>query len=792
MANILEVILKGDAKHLNSSLGKASSKLKNFGKRISSLGSSLQTRLTLPLVAAGGASIKMAADFDKSMTQIKTLVGVAGDTVDSMSVSVKRLATEAGISSGEAADALFFITSAGLRGAEAMAVLEQSTKAAAVGLGETKVIADLATSALNAYGVENLSASQATDVLTGAVREGKLSADTLAQSMGTVLPVASQLGVQFSEVGATFAAMSRTGTDAAMAATQIRGILFALLKPSKQASDTLEEFGLSAAGLRQQIREEGLLSTLKTLTATFGDNEEAQGKVFANTRALAGVLDLMGKNLGSTEQIFKSMNNTTGITQQAFDQLGDSAEFKLRKGLVELKNQFSDLGGILMDSLLPALTSIIGFASKLFKAFKNLDPVTQQIIIGFTAFAAVLPTILTVGGALLTVIGALISPFGLVGVAVAVAATRFNEIRNIINDFTIDLKTSLVNTLVKVKAGFDKFMVTLDTAKKVFNEFMSEGFSGDFESIFKEQTTRLENISKKAGEEIGKNLSGAEILKDSNNLRPTLDIITEFAKKHLPNAFTNVGIKAPKVPAPKIETPQGEDLGSLFAIQGDPFNSVFANASKGVEEFGNKSVTSFQAISATISENTARFNEMNETREQTQQRLSDLAQVVGGQLYGAFNELGSAIVSSMGLGEGAIASFTGAFLSAAMDAIGAALSTAVANAIASASAGSLLAGPAAPIILPALIAGTMAVVKGAFSSNVPKFAKGGIVSAPTLGLMGEYAGARSNPEVIAPLDRLKGMIGQRESSVNVTGGFRLEGQDLVVALQRAERNRSRL
>lgn len=792
MANILEVILKGDARHLNSSLGKASSKLKNFGKRISSLGSSLQTRLTLPLVAAGGASIKMAADFDKSMTQIKTLVGVAGDTVDSMSVSVKRLATEAGISSGEAADALFFITSAGLRGAEAMAVLEQSTKAAAVGLGETKVIADLATSALNAYGVENLSASQATDVLTGAVREGKLSADTLAQSMGTVLPVASQLGVQFSEVGATFAAMSRTGTDAAMAATQIRGILFALLKPSKQASDTLAEFGLSAAGLRQQIREEGLLSTLKTLTATFGDNEEAQGKVFANTRALAGVLDLMGKNLGSTEQIFKSMNNTTGITQQAFDQLGDSAEFKLRKGLVELKNQFSDLGGILMDSLLPALTSIIGFASKLFKAFKNLDPVTQQIIIGFTAFAAVLPTILTVGGALLTVIGALISPFGLVGVAVAVAATRFNEIRNIIRDFVVDLKTSLLNALVKVQAGFDKFMVTLDTAKAVLAEFMTEGFSGDFESIFKLQTTRLENISKKAGEEIGKNLSGAEILKDSNNLKPTLDVIKEFAKKHLPNVFTNVGIKAPKVPAPKIETPQGEDLGSLFAIQGDPFNSVFANASKGVEEFGNKSVTSFQAISATISENTARFNEMNETREQTQQRLSDLAQVVGGQLYGAFNELGSAIVSSMGLGEGAIASFTGAFLSAAMDAIGAALSTAVANAIASASAGSLLAGPAAPIILPALIAGTMAVVKGAFSSNVPKFAKGGIVSAPTLGLMGEYSNVRTNPEVIAPLDRLKGMIGQRESSVNVTGGFRLEGQDLVVALQRAERNRSRL
>jgi len=94
----------------------------------------------------------------------------------------------------------------------------------------------------------------------------------------------------------------------------------------------------------------------------------------------------------------------------------------------------------------------------------------------------------------------------------------------------------------------------------------------------------------------------------------------------------------------------------------------------------------------------------------------------------------------------------------------------------------------------ALAAGGKAGFKALFGSlsGIPAFANGGIVSAPTMGLMGEYSGIKSNPEVIAPLDKLKGMIGQKEASVNVTGGFRLEGQDLVMALQRAERNRSRL
>lgn len=71
------------------------------------------------------------------------------------------------------------------------------------------------------------------------------------------------------------------------------------------------------------------------------------------------------------------------------------------------------------------------------------------------------------------------------------------------------------------------------------------------------------------------------------------------------------------------------------------------------------------------------------------------------------------------------------------------------------------------------------------------FANGGVISGPTLGLMGEYPGARSNPEVVAPLDKLKSMIGGGQTNVTVSGGFRLDGQDLVLALERANRNNKR-
>jgi hypothetical protein len=73
--------------------------------------------------------------------------------------------------------------------------------------------------------------------------------------------------------------------------------------------------------------------------------------------------------------------------------------------------------------------------------------------------------------------------------------------------------------------------------------------------------------------------------------------------------------------------------------------------------------------------------------------------------------------------------------------------------------------------------------------GIRRFASGGIVSGPTIGLMGEYPGAASNPEVVAPLDKLKAMMGGGGGGQLVA---RIDGQDLLVMLDRAERNRGRV
>ncbi|KKM76231.1 hypothetical protein LCGC14_1382230 [marine sediment metagenome] len=160
-----------------------------MGSRMREVGRDM-TIAGVAIAAPGIAAIKMATDFEASMTRIETLVGLARDTVDEMGQSVLDLSGETARSPVELAEALFVVTSAGARGAVAMETLTNAARAAAIGLGNTSDIARTVTAAVTAYGAENLSAAEATNILVGTVRAGNLVAADLA---GTVHDVREEI-----------------------------------------------------------------------------------------------------------------------------------------------------------------------------------------------------------------------------------------------------------------------------------------------------------------------------------------------------------------------------------------------------------------------------------------------------------------------------------------------------------------------------------------------------------------------------------------------------------------------
>jgi len=170
--------------------------------------------------------------------------------------------------------------------------------------------------------------------------------------------------------------------------------------------------------------------------------------------------------------------------------------------------------------------------------------------------------------------------------------------------------------------------------------------------------------------------------------------------------------------------------------------------------------------------------------------LVDPLEQLGQTLQSTFNQLNIDMLTAFGeqLGElmsGKEFDFTklGTILADALSSIGKAL---IAYAVTNGAVAELFKNPGTwPA---ALVAGIAAVAAGSALKNklsdkkATAFANGGIVSGPTMGLVGEYPGAQNNPEVIAPLDKLKSMIGGGGG-----GTFVLRGQDLLLATNRAQK-----
>ena len=110
--------------------------------------------------------------------------------------------------------------------------------------------------------------------------------------------------------------------------------------------------------------------------------------------------------------------------------------------------------------------------------------------------------------------------------------------------------------------------------------------------------------------------------------------------------------------------------------------------------------------------------------------------------------------------------------------------------VSAAASGAMAAHASIPFAGIALGLAAVAAIVAAMKS-IPKFADGGIVSGPTLAMVGEYAGASGNPEVIAPLDKLRSMLAPSQGYGSGDVNFRIKGRELVGIIEKENNIRRR-
>jgi hypothetical protein len=102
--------------------------------------------------------------------------------------------------------------------------------------------------------------------------------------------------------------------------------------------------------------------------------------------------------------------------------------------------------------------------------------------------------------------------------------------------------------------------------------------------------------------------------------------------------------------------------------------------------------------------------------------------------------------------------------------------------------------PPTPFLL--AIAPAIAGLAGSLGKNLimkigaPKLAEGGLAYGPTMATVGDNRNARVDPEVIAPLSKLKSMMG--DMGMGGVLETRISGNDLIILLNRSQKGLSRI
>lgn len=394
-----------------ASATKAGTKMTSVGKTLDKTGSAmmrtgstLTRRVSFPLLAIGAASVKASLDYDRAFTKISANTNLSGKQIEALKKQVLSLADETAEAPQDLAEGLYFLASAGLDADQVSQTLEQSAKAAASGFGSVGDIARLTANALNAYEKDGLTASEVTDTLAAAIREGTAEPEEFASALGRILPIAQKAGVGFDEVTASLASLSNIGLDVNEGVTAMRGVLTAIEAPGKQAKDTLEDIGLSADDLRAVLADQGVLAALDLLEDRTGGNIDTLHKIIPNVRALSGLFGITGQNAEKVNGSFQRVKNSTGDLDNAFKKTKNSDAWKWKHFITQMKTVAIQIG----DDIMPVVLELADVIGDLVDDFMELSPEMRKNILKWGALAIAAGPVLTIFGGLARTIGTIV------------------------------------------------------------------------------------------------------------------------------------------------------------------------------------------------------------------------------------------------------------------------------------------------------------------------------------------------------------------------------------------------
>ena len=379
----IPVVTVFDSKGLRQAqfqLNKVRGNFRNIGRNLAIAGA-----------AIGGfaaVSIKAFADFDAALTKSTAIMGDMSDEMRTkMSNTARDVAKATTFSASEAAEAYFFLASAGLDAESSIAALPQVARFAQAGMFDMALATDLLTDAQSALGMvikgdslANLEEmTRLSDVLVKANTLANASVQQFSEALTTKAGAALKaVNKDVTEGVAVLAAFADQGIKGAAAGTQFSIIMRDLTTKAIQNKNAFAAAGISVfdtagnmnnlgdiigdlegalAGMSDETQKATLLQlgfsdkSLASLTALLGTSDAIK-TYEASLRSASGFTDdVAGKQL-------ETFNAQLALLQSAFTDVGISVGQQLEPALRDLIPQLKEALPLLGEKLVAAIKEI--------------------------------------------------------------------------------------------------------------------------------------------------------------------------------------------------------------------------------------------------------------------------------------------------------------------------------------------------------------------------------------------------------------------------------------------------
>ncbi len=526
MATIANLMVRvgADLSSLQANLDKARKSLDKQAAQFKKVGSTLTTSLTLPIIAVGAGSVKMAADFEQSMANAASVSGATVEEFEKMKKVAREMGKTTVFSAKESADAMYYMASAGWKANQMAVAIKPTLDLAAATQSELAFTTDTVIATLNQFGLEAKETERIANVFAAAIGNSQATLEKLSGSMRYVGPVANSLGKSVEETAAALMGLYNAGFKGEQAGTVLRGALSRLMNPSKEAMAAIDSLGLSFEQINPATNS---LADVIGVLASRGIDTATAIKIFGQ-EAGPGMMALINQGKEALINYEAAITGTDSASVMAAKQL-DTLKGQLKR----LFSATSEVAIQLGEILIPIIGDLVdNYIMPAVHWFGGLSENTKKVILVIGALVAAIGPLFLIIGQVISVVSALSLAFnigigimaGMVGAVFAVIAAAialwiywdeitkflttawekmqaaaiqiFEDIKRNVTEKTEAVKQQLLNNWESIKTGAINIVTSIKDKLLSIWTSITEGIKSSINTILKYLNKMIDGMNR--------------------------------------------------------------------------------------------------------------------------------------------------------------------------------------------------------------------------------------------------------------------------------------------------------